>query len=263
MARPVVLLSFDVEEFDIPTEYGREVPFVTQIRVSAEGLIRILDLLSKLKLRATFFTTAVFARERTDLVLRMVQEGHELASHSYYHNQFENAHLAESKSFLESLSGTTVNGFRRARFDRTDVQEIAKAGYTYDSSENPIFLPGRYCRCFEPRTVYRSEGILKIPISSTPLLRIPLFWLAFKNFPRWLTRMITLWVLRADRYLCIFFHPWEFSDLSSYGLPWVVSNCDGDHFLEQLKEHLQWLQPHADFITMREFALSKQSEDLK
>ncbi len=257
MARPVVLLSFDVEEFDIPTEYGRDVPFVTQIRVSAEGLTRVLDLLDELKIRATFFTTAVFARERSDLILRMVKAGHEVASHSYYHNQFENAHLAESKAFLESISGTTIQGFRRARFDRTEIQAIAAAGYRYDSSENPIFLPGRYIRIFEPRTLYRREGVLKIPISSTPLLRIPLFWLAFKNFPRWLTRLTSRWVLSNDGYLCIFFHPWEFSDLSTYGLPWIVTKSYGEDFLEQLKEHLLWLQEQADFIPMGEFSAIK------
>ena len=80
-----VTLGFDVEEFDFPLERGRGIDFGTQLAVSSEGLEFLLDLLARLELRATFYTTANFALHRTDLVRRIVAGGHEVASHDYYH----------------------------------------------------------------------------------------------------------------------------------------------------------------------------------
>ena len=72
-----VTLGFDVEEFDFPLERGRGIDFGTQLAVSSEGLEFLLDLLARLELRATFYTTANFALHRTDLVRRIVAGGQE------------------------------------------------------------------------------------------------------------------------------------------------------------------------------------------
>ena len=53
-----VTLGFDVEEFDFPLERGRKIDFDTQLAVSTEGLEFLLQLLARLGLRATFYTTA-------------------------------------------------------------------------------------------------------------------------------------------------------------------------------------------------------------
>jgi peptidoglycan/xylan/chitin deacetylase (PgdA/CDA1 family) len=51
----MVLLSFDIEEFDMPLEYKGEIPFERQISISQTGLERILDILKKHNAKATFF----------------------------------------------------------------------------------------------------------------------------------------------------------------------------------------------------------------
>ena len=66
-----------------------------------------------------------------------------------------------------------------------------------------------------------------MPASVTPLLRLPLFWLSFKNLPGWLIRPASAWTLRADGYLVLYFHPWEFADLSPYPLPRYVRRVHG------------------------------------
>ena len=43
----MIYLSFDIEEFDMPKEYGFDIPFERQMSISREGLIAILDLLKK------------------------------------------------------------------------------------------------------------------------------------------------------------------------------------------------------------------------
>lgn len=260
--RPVVLLSFDAEEFDIPLEYGHAISPAEQMRIGGEGFERALALLSRVGVVATFFTTAAIAEARTDLVARVVAEGHELASHGRVHGSFEPADLRISREVLERIGSVPVSGFRRARMGRTEASELAAAGYRYDSSENPIWLPGRYNRFFSPRRAYvepAGEGptVLRIPTAATPLIRWPLFWLAFKNAPLWVQKLATRWVLAADGAAALYFHPWELCELTAaggFGLPRHVRRVDGEALEARLEAYLRWLGERADFRTYGQFA---------
>lgn len=264
-ARPAVLLSFDAEEFDIPLEFGHRLEPAEQMRIGAEGFERALALLQRMGVRATFFTTAAIAQARPDLVLRLVAAGHELASHGRVHASFDPADLALSREALERIGGVPVTGFRRARMGRTDAAELCAAGYRYDSSENPIWLPGRYNRFFSPRRAYVDRApsggsVLRVPTAATPLVRWPLFWLAFKNAPMWVTRLATRWVLRADGYAALYFHPWELCELNAaggYSLPRHVRRIDGAHLTRRLESYLTWLGRRAEFRTYADFAAER------
>lgn len=65
---PKILLSFDIEEFEMPREYGDPIPFDMQMEVSRQGTTKILDLLLKHGIKATFYTTANFATHAKDIV---------------------------------------------------------------------------------------------------------------------------------------------------------------------------------------------------
>ena len=58
-----VLLSFDLEEFDLPNEYGAALPMSLQLGVTAQGMEILEPALSGLSLSATFFTTAFYAQQ--------------------------------------------------------------------------------------------------------------------------------------------------------------------------------------------------------
>ncbi len=247
-----ILLSFDVEEFDIPQEFGQPVSEDVQFDVGARGLEAVLNLLDRLNLRATFFTTANFAQHHPALILRAATR-HEIASHGFFHSAFEIGDLQRSRSALEKITGHRVDGFRRARLAPTDPAAILAAGYRYNSSENPTCIPGRYNNFFRPRTANLAGDLLNIPISVTPLVRFPLFWLSFKNFPMPLLKAATGLTLRTDGYLNIFYHPWEFTDLSPYNLPGYIKKCDGQAMVDRLEGYLNWLGQRGTFITMGEF----------
>lgn len=187
----MILLSFDIEEFDMPLEYQTDISFDDQIRISIDGSNLILDLLKKHQIKATFFSTVVFAENAPEIIKRVVNEGHELASHTYYHSQFEDDHILQSKLRLEELSGAKVLGFRMPRMYPVKNELLAAAGYTFNSSLNPTYLPGRYNHFNEKRTHFIKENVLQIPASVSPIIRFPLFWLAFHNLP-----------LRIYQYLC-------------------------------------------------------------
>ena len=248
----LILLSFDAEEFDIPEEFGRAVPEATQFEVGSRGLRTVLDLLDRLDVRATFFTTARIAEHAPDLVRRIVAR-HELASHGYHHSRWDDADLVRSREALEALGGGAVTSFRRARFAPTDHRLIAAAGYRCNSSENPIWMPGRYNNLGRPRVAYYSGELLNVPISASPVVRLPLFWLAFKNFPQRLIHAASSWTLRHDGYLNVFWHPWEFVDITAFGLPGYITRRCGQPMLDRLERYIRHLQPRGRFATFTEF----------
>ena len=204
----MISLSFDIEEFDLPLECKGEIKFEEQLSVSRKGTEIILDLLQKYEIKATFFSTVVFAENNQDLVQRLVKEGHELASHTYYHSQFEIEDLKKSKDKLEELSGKKVYGLRMPRMQEVDETEVKRAGYFYNSSVNPTILPGRYNNLHVSRTSFMESSVLQIPASVTPKFRFPLFWLSFHNLPLSLYLEMAKTTYLKDNFLNIYFHPW-------------------------------------------------------
>lgn len=248
-----VLLSFDVEEFDIPEEYGQRIDEKTQMEISLRGLEAIILLLDQLELRATFFVTAKFALHH-QAIIREISEKHEIASHGFYHSSFCLEDLSKSKETLEKITNQQVTGYRTARLMEVDEREIQKAGYKYNSSMNPTYIPGRYNNFFKPRTAYYANGILNVPVSVTPIIRFPLFWLSFKNFPLSWIKLASRITLQTDSYLCIYFHPWEFSNITSFNLPNFIKKRSGRDMVRRLEKYLIYLKRQSEFITFSEFA---------
>ena len=233
----MILLSFDIEEFDMPFEYGKSIDFKDQIAISTEGTIVILDLLSKHNVKATFFSTVTFAINAPKVIQRIVDEGHEIASHGYNHSDFDKKHLKESREKLEEITQQKVIGFRMPRMQPVDEKEIFKAGYQYNSSINPTYLPGRYNNFDKPRRYFMEENVLQIPASVTPIIRFPLFWLSFHNLPLWLYTYLSKITLKKDGYLNIYFHPWEFTNLNQkerFNFPNYISKNSGEKMIERM-----------------------------
>ncbi|WP_108821170.1 polysaccharide deacetylase family protein [Dysgonomonas sp. Marseille-P4361] len=238
-----ILLSFDIEEFEMPREYGDPIPFEQQMEVSIAGTTRILDLLSKHQIKATFYTTANFAQHAQAIVKRIVDEGHELASHGYVHDHFEPPHLKMSKEILEDISQTTIHGYRMARMMPVPEEEVYKAGYVYNSSINPTYLPGRYNKLNEPRTYFKRENVWQLPASVTPLFRFPLFWISFHNLPLKVYCMLANRTLKKDGYLNTYFHPWEFMDIGpkeKYNFPFYVTKNTDTKMVERFDKFIEW-----------------------
>lgn len=241
--RNKILLSFDIEEFEMPREYGDPIPFNQQIQISSEGTTRILDLLAHQNVKATFYTTANFATYARDIVERIVDEGHELASHGYVHDHFEPQHLKMSKDILEDIGKVTIHGYRMARMAFVPEQEVYKAGYNYNSSINPTFLPGRYNKLNEPRTYFLREKVIQLPASVTPLLRFPMFWISFHNLPLSVYCKFAQWVLNKDGYLNVYFHPWEFMDIGpkkKYNFPFYITRNTDQIMVNRFSKLIDW-----------------------
>src|SRR6185503_752879 len=85
--------------------------------------LSILDLLQECEAKATFFILGRIARDMPQLVRRIADAGHEIASHSFVHTRLHKfdrdearRQLQMSKEYLEQASGQAVTGFRAPDF---------------------------------------------------------------------------------------------------------------------------------------------------
>ncbi len=229
----MILLSFDIEEFDLPTEYGLAISWEEQLRVSREGSGHILNVLARHGVRATFFCTARFAEAVPDVLRAICDGGHEVASHGYAHSAFEEADLTRSREILRRMSGQPVTGFRMPRMMHVADEALLN----------------------QPRTWFRRDGLLQLPASTTPHVRFPLFWLSFHHLPPALYRRLARLTLRHDGYLLLYFHPWEFMPLQGIaGLPRLVTRNSGTAAVERLDRLIDDLSRRGSgFGTFTEF----------
>ncbi len=110
----------------------------------------ILALFDEAHVRATFFTLGWIAQRHPVVVRRIVDAGHELASHGWDHTRAHAQNPAEfradvgrARRLLEDVGGVPVRGYRAATFsigprNLWAFAALESEGYGYSSSINPI-----------------------------------------------------------------------------------------------------------------------------
>jgi polysaccharide deacetylase family protein (PEP-CTERM system associated) len=187
----------------------------------------ILELLDGADAKATFFTLGWIAERYPQVVRRIVDDGHELASHGYGHQrasdltpeQFRDD-ITHAKHLLEDLGGVAIRGYRAPSFSISRknwwaVEELENAGYVYSSSIYPV-RHDHYGMPDAPRFAHRPNGaggILELPPTTVPMLgrNLPAAgggW--FRLLPYELSRWMLRRVNEQEGAPCMFyFHPWE------------------------------------------------------
>lgn len=250
-----ICLTFDVEEFDTPrVDYKVPLPLERQLDISREGTVRLLDTLKGLGVCATFFVTGVFAQAYPRLVRRMVDEGHEVASHSYAHGKLQDGDYKKSKETLEKITEREVVGFRSPRMAGADAKGLESAGYLYDSSLNPCWLPGKYNNFTAERRIHRVGSIVEVPASVATPLRVPLFWLSLHLLPVDLYYWLSSVCVHKTGFLNIYFHPWEFCEEihnKDLRIPLYIRRNAGEKLIKRLAIlTAKFKERDAQFVTM-------------
>lgn len=253
----MILLSFDIEEFDGPREHGVDYSLEEGMKVSIEGTELILDVLKANDVRATFFCTANFASNAPEVMGRILDEGHEVACHGVDHFEPKETDFEVSKRIVEEVCGCNVTGYRQPRMFPVVESEIKRVGYRYNSSLNPAFIPGRYMNLKTPRTWFMKDGVMQIPASVTPLIRFPLFWLSLHNLPESVYHWMVRRVLKSDGYFVTYFHPWEFYELKEhpeFRMQYIIRKNSGKDMVNRLDCLIKMLKGNNHkFITYNEF----------
>ena len=251
-----ILLSFDIEEFDLPEEYGKTISDDEKFEISKRGTEKILEVVNRQAVKTTFFVTSNFAEKYPELIKNMVEHNHEVASHGVSHSSFEVADLKKSKEVLENLSGEKIVGFRMARLAPVEKSEIFNSGYLYESSLNPVFLPGRYNNFSKPLLPFFEDCQLKqYPISAIPVVRFPLFWLSFKNLPLSVYINLAKFTLKQTGYYNMYSHPWEYDEDAAspkFGIPAYITKHAGTSQAQRLEKLIIELKKVGSFVTFRD-----------
>lgn len=215
---------FQVSAFDpyIPRDDWDSIPCRVERNID-----RILSLLEKKGINATFFTLGWIAKRYPSMVRRIVENGHELASHGCDHDRVTELgsdefykDIADSKKILEDISGFPVIGYRAPSFSINKqnywaLNLLEEAGYLYSSSIYPVRhdhygIPDAPRFAFYPNPTGK---LLEVPITTVNLLgrNIPVGGGGyFRLWPYAVSRWFIQRVNEKDQRSAVFyFHPWE------------------------------------------------------
>jgi peptidoglycan-N-acetylglucosamine deacetylase len=129
------------------------------------GVPRILELLGRHEVRATFFVPGRVAERHGDRVREIVAAGHELGHHGYTHTsptmlsrEQEEAELVRGREVLESF-GARIEGYRSPSWDFSPhtLDLLGEHGFSYSSNLMDDIAP------------YRHDQV--------PVIEVPVHWM--------------------------------------------------------------------------------------
>jgi polysaccharide deacetylase family protein (PEP-CTERM system associated) len=215
---------FQVSAFDAHVDRARWSDCESRVVRNTE---RLLAVMSDNGARGTFFTLGWVAERFPALVRTIVDAGHEVASHGFWHQRIPTISPAafredvrRAKAVLEDTTGQRVRGYRAPSFSLTDevpwaAQVLVEEGYTYDSSRFPIARRGYGAAGGrrDPHMLSTAAG----PLAEYP----PAVWLVagqrvpvagggwFRQLPIAIIRRGLAAVLHERMPAVFYIHPWE------------------------------------------------------
>jgi polysaccharide deacetylase family protein (PEP-CTERM system associated) len=250
----------------------------------AQSIHELLETLDRHNVRGTFFTLGWVAERCPEVVRAIVAEGHEVASHGFWHERVTALgrdsfceDIRRSKEALEHVTGVEVLGYRAPSFSIVPGCEWAfdaliEHGYLYDSSLFPIIRRGYgYPAALRvPHVIKRSGGDLaEFPLATTNIFNYPVPAAGggyLRQLPFGLIRRAFREATERGESATFYIHPWEIDDgqprlpvstlnrIRQYrGLSTTLSRIDrllGEFRFGTIASHLQRLRArHSELLT--------------
>ena len=185
----------------------------------------VLALFAESGVRATFFTLGWVAHRYPGLIRRIVDAGHEIASHGWDHQRVFTmdaatfrADLARARAAIEDAAGQKVTGYRAPSFSidqRTPWAHVvlAEEGYAYSSSIAPL-AHDHYGWRDAPRFAFKpvaDSTLIEMPVTVAQFgkRRVATGGGFFRLLPAALMDFAVRQVNGQDRPAMFYFHPWE------------------------------------------------------
>jgi len=194
-----------------------------------DGIDVYREILQNHKIPSSFFVVSEIAESISSTLRDITQEKHEISSHGINHvrpitvsiSEFYND-LDRSKKTLEDIIGDSIEGYRAPCFsiDRERLEQVQKAGYSYDSSRidfdvHPLYktinmdgyelvVPNifRNNNFFEFQVTTNLIYGKKIPISGGGYLRL---------LPWYISQRLIKPYLNQGELFILYVHPFELS----------------------------------------------------
>jgi len=220
---------FHVTAFDGPEKRRHWDQFESRV---CRNTGRMLRLLASSSTTATFFVLGWVAERYPDLVARVREAGHEIASHGYSHRLVYDMTPAEFREDLRrarraiaSACGVEVRGYRAPSFSITErslwaLDVLVEEGYAFDSSVYPVHHH-RYGVPGAPRHAHQlarpSGWLVEVPPSTMRLCGVTLPVAGggyFRLYPYALTRRAIHDLNTVEHQpAVVYVHPWEIDPL--------------------------------------------------
>ena len=216
---------FQVSAFESRVSRARWDRYESRVVRNTETLLRLFD---ECHVRGTFFILGWVAERYPELVKRIASDGHELASHGYWHRLVYDMTPEEFASDLRSCheaivsaAGVEVRAYRAPSFSITErslwgLRVLAEQGYQYDSSVFPMRGHDRYGYADGLKEIHEirtTAGILiEFPPTVGTLFRVPLPVGGgyFRILPMTMTCRSIAASRAAGRPAMFYTHPWEY-----------------------------------------------------
>lgn len=186
----------------------------------------ILALFAEAGVVGTFFTLGWIAERHPAVIRRIVEAGHEIASHGWDHERVFRMDarrfgedLSRARATIEDAAGAAVTGYRAPSFSidaRTPwaFDVLAEQGYRYSSSVAPV-VHDHYGWREAPRFAFHplaGSNFVEIPVTTALFAGRRLaaggggfFRVLPYGFSRWAIRQVN----GEGRPAIFYFHPWE------------------------------------------------------
>ena len=188
---------------------------------------RLLELLDKHNVMATFFILGWVADRHPNLVRRIHSAGHEIGSHGYWHHLIYNQtpedfadDICMSRYAIENACGVNVTAYRAPSFSITQdslwaLEILAEHGFTHDSSIFPIVGHDSYGLPEASRDIHRlvthHGTITEFPPTAWHFgrLNVPIGGGYFRILPYSVSERAFKEVRHCHRPAMFYTHPWE------------------------------------------------------
>ncbi|MBN1871087.1 MAG: DUF3473 domain-containing protein [Candidatus Omnitrophica bacterium] len=290
------ILTIDVEDYFQVENFKKVIASYDWDRIESrvvKNTEKILEILDRHKTKATFFVLGWIAERFPELVKRIHEGGHEIASHGYSHNliygdtidAFEED-LRKARHILENITGEPVLGYRAPSYSITKdslwaLDVLKDKNYVYDSSIFPIYhdrgglvKAPRYPYRVEiasPRSLGARNDVLKIarndeegglwefPLSTAKILGRNLPFSGggyFRLLPYGIVKRSIKRINNERQPAVIYLHPWEFDPEQPRIKADAVSKFRHYVNLSKTESKLESLLRDFKFTSIREYLRS-------
>lgn len=217
------------------------------------GLPRILDLLARRRVKATFFVPGHTAVSFPDLVRQIRAEGHEIGAHGYCHESPVNSSpteeaelLSRSVAKLQTVLGDAFRplGYRSPAWDLSEssIAILEAQGFLYDSS-----LMADDFRPYRPRRGDQVDSERFTPGTPSRMVEMPVAW-ELDDYPyfHWSSRPLNPGLRNTDDVLSIWREEFDYCrghvpdgvfTLTNH--PEIIGRGPRIQMLEKLIDHMQ------------------------
>jgi peptidoglycan-N-acetylglucosamine deacetylase len=224
-----IILTFDLEEwFHLCLADDTTDKWSSHEKRFKENIDFLLELLNSKNIKATFLVLGWIAKEYPEVIKEISTQGHDIGSHSYFHELIYNQSydqfkedLNKSLAILEDITEKQIEIYRAPAFSINDqtkwaLELLLERGIRYDLSlfQGNHSLGGiSGIKINEPFFIETPSGtLLEYPISITDILNVS-FATCGGGYFRLLPYEIIRQLLKRKSYRMTYFHPRDFDYL--------------------------------------------------